>query len=459
MRTKRLFCSILALAVSVSAFAGCSKTEQTASNSNVVTLEWWTGNRGSAEFDTARVEEFNETKGKELGVKINYFVKDMSQMDVLWINNEEPDICTYSQIAKGSEQGYLIPYEEINGLSELIGNYDQEILTEGKFRHKGKTFSLPCSKSAQGLVFNKDLFKQAGIVDADGNAKPPETWEELRTAAQKITALGDNTYGIVYPMKWSGWWGYCLGWVCTPEKGYTGWDHINGGWDSTGVIPYMQSVLDTTRDKTAYPGCETLDNDPARARFSEGKIGMIFAVEWDCEVFETQFPAKCEWGVAPLPTTSKEEKYMQVAFPGMSMMVTRKMREKLTDEQITEIIKYFDLSKDAQLDKYENGICFPWDADVIDMTDGANISEHWKQFAEISKISVIRPSIPKTDTTGERTLENLFKEEVLMGKMTPDEAVEMVDKAKEAGRTKYLNAHPEDAEAVYVFPDMDFRRK
>lgn len=49
----------------------------------------------------------------------------------------------------------------------------------------GKTMGLPVAASARGMLVNLDLFEKAG-------AKPPETWDELYEAAQKISALPDS---------------------------------------------------------------------------------------------------------------------------------------------------------------------------------------------------------------------------------------------------------------------------
>ena len=54
-----------------------------------------------------------------------------------------------------------------------------------------------------------------------------------------------------------------------------------------------------------------IDNDPARARFAEGNIGMKISVSWDSGVFKEQFVPEFDWSVAPIPTYSKDEKYKQ----------------------------------------------------------------------------------------------------------------------------------------------------
>ena len=58
----------------------------------------------------------------------------------------------------------------------------------------GDTYALPFKAEGSVLLYNKDLFREAGL-DPDA---PPTTWEEIYEAAEAITALGDDTYGYYF---------------------------------------------------------------------------------------------------------------------------------------------------------------------------------------------------------------------------------------------------------------------
>ena len=51
-------------------------------------------------------------------------------------------------------------------------------------QYKGKTFAIPNNTDTRLLFYNKKLFRDAGIVDAKGEAKPPQTWDELLADAK-----------------------------------------------------------------------------------------------------------------------------------------------------------------------------------------------------------------------------------------------------------------------------------
>ncbi len=65
--------------------------------------------------------------------------------------------------------------------------------------YQGKTYGLPYLSAPRALLYRKDLLAQAGL------ARPPDTWEELAAAAQKLTRRENNTIafaGMNLPVSW-----------------------------------------------------------------------------------------------------------------------------------------------------------------------------------------------------------------------------------------------------------------
>lgn len=65
--------------------------------------------------------------------------------------------------------------------------------------YEGKHVALPLDVHPMGLYYNTKLFREAGIVDAQGKAKPPQTWDEFLADAQKLTK---DTTGRGRPDQW-----------------------------------------------------------------------------------------------------------------------------------------------------------------------------------------------------------------------------------------------------------------
>ena len=67
------------------------------------------------------------------------------------------------------------------------------------FNVGGKQYGLPGNFSNVVLIYNKDLFDQAGID------YPTSDWtqEDVQAAAEAIRALGDDIYGIYQPVTYN----------------------------------------------------------------------------------------------------------------------------------------------------------------------------------------------------------------------------------------------------------------
>lgn len=88
------------------------------------------------------------------------------------------------------------------GILAEIGGVDVSGLNDtalNAFNVGGKQFGLPESFSNVVLIYNKDLFDQAGV------AYPTDNWTQadLQVAAEKIRALGDNIFGIWQPITYN----------------------------------------------------------------------------------------------------------------------------------------------------------------------------------------------------------------------------------------------------------------
>ncbi len=76
--------------------------------------------------------------------------------------------------------------------------------------YKGHQLALPLDVHPLGLYYNTKLFKEAGIVDAQGRAKPPRTLAEFLDAARRITKDTNkdgrpDQWGFVFTNQRSNW--------------------------------------------------------------------------------------------------------------------------------------------------------------------------------------------------------------------------------------------------------------
>ncbi|MET9309151.1 sugar ABC transporter substrate-binding protein [Streptomyces cellulosae] len=162
----------------------------------------------------------------------------------------------------------------------------------------GKTYGIPRTGYSMGLIYNRELFEKAGL-DPD---TPPATWDEVRTAAKKIAALGDGVVGYAdYSAQNQG------GWHFTAELYSQGGDVVSAdGEKATIDTPEGRAVLQTLHDmrwKDESMGSKQLlvIND-AQQMMGSGKLGMYLAAPDNIPILVKEKGAEYKnIAIAPMP--------------------------------------------------------------------------------------------------------------------------------------------------------------
>jgi len=168
------------------------------------------------------------------------------------------------------------------------------------FTRDGKVYGLPTANYSMGLIYNRKLFGQAGL---DPNS-PPRTWPEVREAAKKITALGNNTVGFAEYSKnnQGGWhfttWMYSVGGdVARQDGGKWVADFNNSkGKEVAQTLHDMRWTDNTMGDK------QLLVIEDVQRMMGAGQLGMYLAAPDNVPVLVNQFKGSyADYGLAPLP--------------------------------------------------------------------------------------------------------------------------------------------------------------
>ncbi|WP_138756440.1 ABC transporter substrate-binding protein [Paenibacillus sinopodophylli] len=160
-------------------------------------------------------------------------------------------------------------------------------------------YSIPSSQITYRLIYNKELFREAGL---DPEA-PPETFAELKTYANAISKAGTGRrkYGMAMPMgeQW-------MGFVQPMEalNSYSGlyyYDFANGKYDLTVYKPWMDTIGELNKTGGFFPGMENMKTSQAMAQFADGNIGMMIVASWQASLLFDSFAPKISWGIALPP--------------------------------------------------------------------------------------------------------------------------------------------------------------
>ena len=394
-----------------------------------------------------------------MGVKLVYEVKEgdiTQQIDLAIQMGEAPDLYS-GNVQKLAADGHIMAINDLPGGEEFLKErYDrlgQNYKDEG---YLGKNYYVPMGAATKGLVYNVEMFKAAGIVDENGNPTPPETYDEMREYAKRLTNESKREYGIALPGKWAYWFGDISD-ALMAEVGHNGYDPVKDEYDFTGLIPVINTYLGIRDDKSYYPGAESLDNDPARARFAEGGIGMKIANSFDVGVLTEQFPAKIEWAVAPMPVVDTDNMYKQMQRVTGSLVINSKITEKITGEQVMEIYKF--LCGDPMIRKlYAAGCDVPFDWSIVEGVELEKEIPGWAEFCAMQSISSVAPKARQVDISGERELKTDFIEKVWTGEMTAEEACANYTKVMNEGVKRYQELHPEYDGDICVDKNWNIKR-
>lgn len=120
--------------------------------------------------------------------------------------------------------------------------------------YEGKTYSLPAYGNNYRLIYNRDIFRKAGL-DPD---TPPTTMEELREDARIITEKlkSEGIYGFAMNLKNA----YSAMYRSVDEVARLSdmfyYDFSEGKYDFTDYAKVVQSFADIYADGSFFPGAE-----------------------------------------------------------------------------------------------------------------------------------------------------------------------------------------------------------
>lgn len=268
---------------------------------DVFEVEFWFGDPSKDAVMTELIEKYNETTGKENGIQINATLStalnDMLKLGVE--NGELPLIVHGDRFMADIDGGAVIPFSKLSWGQEFVDNWTAKTGDYGvasRRRGSEEIYDLVYAKTGPALYYNKDMFKEAGIVDENGEAKPPATWSEFLKDCEILS--NGTTYGLALPMQWNSCGEYTVLYsTFGAMKEFPldiDWDTLTATFNASDQFDIIAQIY---QKGYCVPGAETIDNDPARSYFSEGVAGMFFGYSWDIGVFTSQFVPDFEWDV------------------------------------------------------------------------------------------------------------------------------------------------------------------
>jgi multiple sugar transport system substrate-binding protein len=255
------------------------------------------------------VEEFErQNPGIQVEVEQLTWKSGLEKIQAAVASGTQPDLCELGStwLPRFSYEGVLDDVTPV-----YMAERDSFLMWDSGL-YDGRAYGLPWVQGTRVLFVNRELFRRAGL-DPD---HPPDTWDELLDAAQKISALGTGIYGF----------GQNIGERYVLYKKFMAFAWGNGGdvFDESGNVvvnsPEMIEALEFYLKLSPFSlqeKQEVLDQ-----YFKTGRLGMQVSGAWNIKNYKLEAP-NLDYTVALVPRPGPD-RGAHASFAGAEMLVVFK---------------------------------------------------------------------------------------------------------------------------------------
>jgi multiple sugar transport system substrate-binding protein len=418
---KRILIAVLVVVAAL--VAGCGGGESSGGSSGVVTIHFWHGQTDPADKVIDRmVAEFNRAHPK---IKVvtdgGGGVADqmVQKVTTALAGGDYPDIAYIF----GSDVANLARSPKVLDLTDAV---KQPGVNFGDFwpgarsvvTVNGRIRAFPALVDDLAVVYNKKLFKQAGIPEPS----PDWTWNDFRAVAKKLTDPSKGVFG-------TGWPGVgdedCV-WRIWPMVWQQGGDILSSDGTKVGFsgasglnslsLVYQMAAVDKSIYVDTTPGSEKM-----MRVFNSGRMGMMPTGPWAL----TDFP-DVDYGVVRLPSFTAD--HTTITGPDTWMVFDN---GSARSKAATEFIEWFTAPKQDLEWAMETG-SLPLRESTLSQPGGQKYLQKWPvaEFLKQLKVARARPSVPTYPGVSKAVGQALTG--VLLGRQQPKQAL---DAAVQASNT------------------------
>ena len=294
MKMPRIFAGLLMAATTVFAASAVA--------AEPVQLSFWYPvdlGGGLAKVIAGLVGDFNKTH-PDIQVTATYtgnYDVTLQKIQASKLAGTLPDVAVteISSVPVLAALGAAQPIDELiasSGDKKLLDRFWPSMLLNCTYG--GKVYGVPFQRSTPVMYYNKDAFSEAGL-DPE---RPPVTWDDLISVAQKLTTReGERTtrWGIELPLEAFNWFYYALTYANGGETLST--DGTKVLWDEPKNIEALQFWHDLVNKYKVTPAYTPWNDGPQE--FAAGKTAMVWH-STGSQAFMRQ-NVKFHWGLGRIP--------------------------------------------------------------------------------------------------------------------------------------------------------------
>ena len=250
------------------------------------------------------IAEFNKLYPN---IKIEYeAVTDYAQdVQIRLTTDDWGDVCGIpTNLQKNELADKFISYGEKETL-------DTQYVLLNNFSYDGQVYGIPSTGNAQGIVYNKKVFEEAGITEM------PKTPTEFLEALQKIK---DNTDAIpMYTNFAAGWtmgaWDAYIGGCATGDPDFMNYGIVHGenpfadNGEETGPFAVYNILYQAVAQGLIEDDPTTTDWEGCKGMINNGEIGCMVLGSWAVVQMQEAGDHADDIGYMPFPITVDGKQY------------------------------------------------------------------------------------------------------------------------------------------------------
>jgi len=379
----------------------------------------WIGGHVVAQEDTwiEIINNFEEQEGVEVDYQLIGFDVYFDRLVTAFRAGQGPDV-TFADLGGWvptfASKGWLEPIDDKiaswDGTDEIWENLWPTV------EYKGNKYGLPWYTDCRLLLYNKRMFREAGL---DPN-KPPTTWDELLEYAQKLTDESKRVYGYGVSGKKTEvtTLGYIMFLYANNGALLTD-DYSKAAFNTPEGLEALKFYTDLYKEyKVSPPNTLAYGEDEYRNMMAQDKVAMSIGGPWSFPLIEMANPAiKGEYAVAlhPYNTTPAS------VFGGWASVISKKAENK---ELCWKFIKYITSYDVWNMWIERHGGPLPVRKDVCE--DNPVFKDpKWQVILETFPEAGFRPPIPEYPEVS--NVIQAMIQDVLLGESTAEEAIKVAE--------------------------------
>jgi len=278
----------------------------------------------------------------------------------------------------------------------------------------GKRYGIPVSANNMQLIWNKDLFRKAGL-DPE---KAPTTWAEMQEMAEKCSDPANGVVGFEFYTQPTGegvTWQFQV-WLWAAGGEFLNADNTKAAFNTPEGLKALTFVSNMLDGHGAVPA--------AWGAFGDGKACMQLDGSW---LFGYRKDAPFEWGIAPVPGPEAGQTASNI---GGEHLIIFKSADAARQQAAWQFIKFL-TSTDTQIRWDKTTGFLPIlksvgeNADYLEWVN--NTEPRMLPFIKGMEFAHARPATPYYNEISDAFSREIQK--AMLGEATPSEALAAAEKA------------------------------